>query len=157
MIEHLFTGNDICPVARSGQMNLPPFVRATLSLRASARRIFLGLHETDQCLVGFDPGELTELRSECRRRHIAEESLLPDQHNVRLRRIFGSMDDLWVRASGRFEIPLGLRRRARIGDAVLVVGTGATFELWSPQVALEAGDAETRELAAFHLEFRQAA
>lgn len=157
MIEHLFTGNALCAVAPRGQLTLPPFVRSTLSLKVGARRIFIGLHETDTCLVGIDREELTELSSDCRRRRIAEEALIASHNSMRLRRIFGSMDEVWVRASGRVDIPPALRSRAQIGDAALVIGTGASFELWSPHVALEAGDPETRELAAFHLEIQKAA
>ena len=157
MIEHLFIGNALCPIGAGGRMTLPAFVRTTLSLRASARRMFVGLHEADTCLVAFDPGELAELRSDCRRRRIAEEGFAQDQSHMRLRRIFGMMDDVWVRDSGRIVLSPMLQRRARIENAVLVIGTGGSFELWNPQLALDAGDPDLRELAAFHLELKQAA
>ena len=138
-------------------MTLPSFVRETLCQRSSASRVFIGLHETDMCLVGYNLGELAVLRSDCRRRHIAEEGLSPDHNDMRLRRVFGSMEEIWVRDSGRVDIPTALRKRAQIGAATLIIGTGASFELWDPQAALEAGDTNLREYAAFHMQRRNAA
>jgi DNA-binding transcriptional regulator/RsmH inhibitor MraZ len=138
-------------------MTLPAFARTTLSRRASPGRVFLGLHQADTCLVAIDPGELAELRSNCERPRVADEGEYPDQSHARLRRVFGSMDDLWVRDSGRIEIPPVLLKRAALDHAALVIGTGASFELWNPQLALDAGDPDLRALAAFHLDVRQAA
>jgi MraZ protein len=45
-----------------------------------------------------------------------------------------------------------MRRKGRIEDQALFVGVGGTFEIWNPKLALESGDAELRELAAFRLE-----
>ena len=47
-----------------------------------------------------------------------------------------------------------MRRRGKIEDLALFVGTGGTFEIWNPHLALESGDADLRELAAFRLEER---
>lgn len=157
MVEHLFTGSALCAVSLDGRMTLPAFVRTTLAHRASSRRMLIGIHETDSCLVAFDPGELVELRSDCRRRRIAEEGSAPHQNHIRLRRIFGFMDEVEVRDSGRFLLPAILRRRTVIGEAVLVIGTGGSFELWDPQTALDAGDPDLCELGAFRLELLKAA
>jgi MraZ protein len=156
MVEHLFKGNHFCAVDQAGRMMLPEFARRTLALRLSSSRILLGVHETEPCLVAFDSAELAEVRSDCQRRRMAE-CATPHQHSFLLRRLFGFMSEVDVRASGRFEIPAILRRRGRIGDAVLVIGTGAALELWNPQVALESGDPDLRELTEFHLDTRIAA
>lgn len=157
MIEPLFTGSAMCSVSPDGRMTLPPFARATLANRASSGRMLIGVHEADACLVAFDRGELGELQADCRRRRIAEEGSTPQQSYNRLRRIFGFMEEVEIGASGRIRIPSLLRRRAGIGDAVLVLGTGAAFELWNPQAALDAGDPDLCELVAFRLDLQQAA
>jgi len=45
-----------------------------------------------------------------------------------------------------------MRRKGRIEDLALFVGVGGTFEIWNPHVALEHGDEDLRELAAYKLE-----
>ncbi len=50
-----------------------------------------------------------------------------------------------------------MRRRARIGDLALVLGTGDVFEIWSPCAALESDDPNLADLAAFHLDTPHAA
>jgi DNA-binding transcriptional regulator/RsmH inhibitor MraZ len=62
-----------------------------------------------------------------------------------------------IDADGRCVLPELLRRRARISDAALVVGTGEAFEIWSPQVALYGQDCGMRALASLSLALPQAA
>jgi MraZ protein len=45
-----------------------------------------------------------------------------------------------------------MRRKGRIEDLALFVGVGGTFEIWNPRLALESGDQDLRELAAYRLE-----
>jgi len=47
-----------------------------------------------------------------------------------------------------------MRRKGRIEDLALFVGVGGTFEIWNPSLALESGDEDLRDLAAFRLEKR---
>jgi hypothetical protein len=49
-----------------------------------------------------------------------------------------------------------VRRRARLHDKALIVGTGGSFEIWNPDVARASGDGELEQLAAFALEARGA-
>ncbi len=47
-----------------------------------------------------------------------------------------------------------MRRKGKIEDLALFVGVGGTFEIWNPYVALESGDEDLRDLAAYRLEER---
>jgi MraZ protein len=47
-----------------------------------------------------------------------------------------------------------MRRKGKIEDLALFVGAGGTFEIWNPKIALESGDPDLRELAAYRLEER---
>ena len=47
-----------------------------------------------------------------------------------------------------------MRKRGQIEDLALFVGTGGTFEIWNPQLALQSEDDGLRELAAELLEER---
>jgi len=156
MVEALFMGSAVCAVDGEGGVFLPTFVRTVLALRPEAA-ILLGSHETDLCLVAYDPAQAGELQLECRRRRLAEEVSRPDACHARARRIFGLLQAVAIDADGRSILPELLRRRARIGDTALIVGTGGAFEVWSPQVALYGQDFGLRALAALSLDLPQAA
>jgi DNA-binding transcriptional regulator/RsmH inhibitor MraZ len=156
-IGHLFIGNALCRVVNGGKLTLPSFVRSTLDLRSGARTILVGAHESDSCLLAYDRTFSAALARDCNRRRIAEEAADPALHHARTRRIFGLVEEAGIDARGRVELPAMMRRRARIDDLALVVGTGGAFEIWSPQAALDSGDPALRELAAFHLDLPIAA
>ncbi len=151
MSEQIFMGNALCAVDRDGRIILPDFVSGTLARRSNAATILLGCHETDTCLVAYDPAQAGELQSDCRRRRLAEEISSPGACHARARRIFGLLQAVSVDDEGACILPGMLCRRARIVDAALVVGTGAAFEVWSPQVALYGHDAGMRALATLSL------
>lgn len=155
--EHLFIGNAICGVGAKGALTLPAFVRATLARRTDARLLLIGSHETDRCLVAYDPAHAQALASECRRRRVAEEASARYAYYVRERRIFGFVEQIGLDSRGGALLPPMMRHRARIEDAALVIGTGGAFEIWNPELALESDDPDLRELTAFHLDHQQAA
>jgi MraZ protein len=157
MTNQFFRGNALCLVNRDGRMTLPVSIRATLARRTATRSFLISSHEVDACLVAFDGEQALELQADCHRRRIADEASAPHVSHARDRRIFGSMIDVSVDNSGRFMLPRMLRCRAGIGDCALVIGTGAVFEMWSPQAALQGDDSDLRALAAYLLESQQAA
>lgn len=157
MADKLFMGSAICAVDADGGMTLPAFVLAALAIRSAAATILLGSHEADSCLVAYEPAKALEIQLECRRRRIAEEASKPSACHARARRIFGLLQTVAVDTEGRCVLPELLRRRARISDAALVVGTGDAFEVWSPQIALYGQDSGMRSLAALSLDLPQAA
>ncbi len=156
MTEKMFMGSALCEAETDGSVTLPAFVREPLAVRSDGTTILVGSHEVDICLTGYDPGHAVELQEECRRRRLAEEGSKPGACHMRARRIFGLLHAISVDADGRCILPELLRRRARINDAVLVVGTGEAFELWAPQIALYGQDAGMRALASLSLEMRAA-
>ncbi len=147
----------MCAIGKGGKLALPGFIRTTLSRRSDAGVILAAVHETDPCLVGYDPAFARELAADCRRRRLAEEASAPHAHHARARLLFGFVEEARVDGSGRVTLPRMMLRRAGIGERALVIGAGGTFEVWNPQVALESGDPDLRELAALSLEFQQAA
>ena len=157
MTEKLFMGSALCAVDQDGGVILPSFVLTSLALPADGASILLGSHEVDACLTGYNSGQALELQAECRRRRIAEEVSQPGACHARVRRIFGLLHAVNVDGEGRCVLPDLLRRRARIRDTALIVGTGESFEIWGTQVALYGHDAGLRALAALSLEVAQAA
>lgn len=157
MIDHLFTGSALCAVNASGTLILPAFVRMTLGRRTDDRAFLLGSHAHDPCLLAYDRSYARILHLDCERRRIAEEQAAPEASARRLRRIFGFVEELGFGDDGAVVLPPMMRRRARIGAQALVIGVGGAFEIWDAQAALDQGDPDLREIAAFHLDEQHAA
>ena len=157
IVHQLFTGNALCGVDKAGRLILPAFVRVTLARRSDRPAILVGAHESDPCLVGCDPGYVDSLAEDLRRRRLLDEVIAPGAHHPRARRIFGFLEEAGLDRSGAIRLSPMMRRRARIDDLALVLGTGDMFEIWSLSVALESGDPGLADLAAFHLDIPQAA
>ncbi|HYI63865.1 MAG TPA: hypothetical protein VEW71_03155 [Allosphingosinicella sp.] len=157
MTEHPFIGNALCAIDKNGRLTLPPLVRATLARRSDARLIFAGCHDSDPCLVAYDRSFAHTLALDCRRLRLREGWTAPQGWHAQVRRTFGFVEQIEVDARGKVQLPRILLRRAHIEGSALIIGAGGAFEIWSVRRALESGDPDLSELAAFHLEFQQAA
>lgn len=157
MTKRMFMGSALCVVDADGGVVLPPFILEALAARSDGSALLLGSHEADMCMTGYDPAQASELQEECHRRRLAEEGSRPGASHARARRIFGLLHNVAIETDGRCLLPDLLRRRARIRDSVLVVGTGGGFELWATQIALLGSDAGMRALASLSLEVAEAA
>lgn len=156
MLDHFFSGSALCAVDGAGRLILPVFVRATLARRGHDRALMIGAHASDPCLVVYDRSVLPQLHAELERRRLGAEPGADQRHDARVRRTFGFADEAAVEA-GVVILPPLMRRRARIGAFALLVGAGATFEIWDAQAARDSDDPDLAELARFHLEFQTAA
>lgn len=147
-IEHVFSGNALCPVAADGGTILPHFIIETLYRRGGGRRLLFGAHEDDPCINGYDEAHQSRLQEDVERRRLTDEmrGVSPELHHRRARRVFGSVEGADIGEGGQTVLPTWARRRGRIGDRALFVGTGASFEVWDPETALAAGGEEMREL-----------
>lgn len=157
MTDKMYMGSALCAVDADGGVILPSFVRGPLALRSDGAAMLLGSHEVDTCLTGCDPTQAVVIEEECRRRRMAEEGSKAGASHARARRIFGLLHSVPIDSGGRFVLPDLLRRRARIRDMILVVGTGDAFEVWNVNVARYSHDAGMRTLATLSLETAQAA
>lgn len=147
-----FSGSGLSAVNAAGETCLPRFALQTLFERSGERRLILGAHESDECIAGFDPGRASALHEELERRRLAGEAAgeSHEEHHARARRLFGISEEASFETNGRFTLPPLQRRRGRIGDLALFVGTGAAFEIWNPSIACERGG-DLRALAEFRL------
>ena len=153
-LEHLFNGSALYAVDAKGRLSVPAFIRSVIERRSDAKTLILGSHEVDPCLTAYDRNYARILYNENERRRLIEEGADPTAHFSRARRTFGVTEEVPYDTSGRIILPTMMRRRGKIEDLALFVGTGGTFEIWNPHLALESGDADLRELAAFRLEER---
>lgn len=151
-LEHLFNGSALNAVDAKGRLSVPSFIRSVIERRSEAKAIVLGPHEADTCLTAYDRNYARILYAENERRRLAEEAADPAAHFARARRTFGVTEEVPYDTSGRIILPTLMRRKGQIEDLALFVGTGGTFEIWNPHLALEAADEGLRELAAFRLE-----
>jgi MraZ protein len=155
-LEHLFNGSALNAVDAKGRLSIPAFIRGVVERRSDAKAVVIGAHEIDPCLSAYDRGYARILHTENERRRLLEEGQggAPGNHFARARRTFGLTEDVPYDPSGRIILPPMMRRKGRIEDLALFVGVGGTFEIWNPHVALEHGDDDLRELAAWRLEER---
>jgi MraZ protein len=153
-LEHLFNGSALNAVDPKGRLSVPAFIRGVIERRSDAKAVVLGQHEVDPCLTAYDRGYARYLHTENERRRLIEEGADPQAHFARARRTFGITEEVPYDTSGRIILPPMMRRKGRIEDLALFVGVGGTFEIWNPYVALESGDEDLRDLAAYRLEER---
>lgn len=155
-LEHLFNGSALNAVDAKGRVSVPAFIRGVIERRSDAKAVVLGAHEADPCLTAYDRGYARHLHSEIERRRLIEEAQDGEaqSHYARARRIFGITEDVPYDTSGRIILPPMMRRKGKIEELALFVGAGGTFEIWNPQLALESGDRDLADLAAYRLEER---
>lgn len=156
-LEHLFNGSALNAVDAKGRLSVPAFVRQVIERRSDAKAIILSGHELDRCLAGYDRNYARILHAENERRRLNEEGADPSAHFARARRTFGVTEEVPYDTSGRIVLPAMMRRKGQIEDLALFIGVGGTFEIWNPQLALQSGDADLAELAAYRLEERGSA
>jgi MraZ protein len=148
-MEHFYSGNAVSAVTEAGHLCVPQFVRRAVERRSGLNEVILGSHEEEPCIVAYDVPYIRSLHAKLERRRRMEErsGLSAKPHHARMRKIFGTAEQLSYDEEGRLELPLMLRRKAGIGDSVLFIGTGETFEIWGADVAVERGDEDLKGLA----------
>lgn len=153
-LEHLFNGSALNAVDAKGRLSIPAFIRGVVERRSDAKAVIIGPHEVAPCLIAYDRGYARNLYAENERRRLVDETQSGDaqSHFSRARRTFGLTEDVPYDPSGRIILPPMMRRKGRIDDLALFVGVGGTFEIWNPRIAIEYGDEDLRELAAYRLE-----
>lgn len=144
----LFRGTELRRVEADGRTRLPAFVMRALG--ADAGELILGLHEHAPCLSGYEAGYEARLADDLERRRLRDEEkgIAAEAHEARLHRAFAAASAAEVAEDGACRLPPLLRRRGHLDDLALFVGTGGSFEIWNPSLALEAGDEVLRGLAA---------
>ena len=153
-IEDFFQGSALNAVDAKGRLSVPAFVRSVIERRSDARAIIVGAHEVSPCLTGYSRAHSQELYAELERRRLAgeEKGAAVEEHYARARRLFGMTEDVPEDSSGRLILPPMMRRKGRIEDLALFVGVGGVVEIWNPRIALEEGDRDLKEIAAYRLE-----
>jgi DNA-binding transcriptional regulator/RsmH inhibitor MraZ len=147
----LFHGSELCEVDADGNVAIPAFLSDALGSDAACQ-LLVAKHEADACLIGYGREHLAILAERNERRRLADEARGEDarSHYHRMRRSFALTDRL-PRDSARLTISATMRHLGRIGRHALFVGAGDSFEIWNPELALQSGDQEFRDLAAYRM------
>ncbi|MGZ8998538.1 MAG: division/cell wall cluster transcriptional repressor MraZ [Allosphingosinicella sp.] len=153
-VEDFFQGSALNAVDAKGRLAVPAFVRNVIERRSDSRAIVIGAHEVLPCLTAYGRGYARNLFNEMERRRLVEEQKggSVDDHYARAHRLFGMVEDVPYDPSGRIVLPAMMRRKGAIEDLALFVGIGGVVEIWNPRTALEKGDRDLKEIAAFRLE-----
>jgi MraZ protein len=153
-VDDFFQGSALNAVDAKGRLSVPAFVRGVIERRSDARAIVVGAHEVAPCLTAYGRNFARNLYNEMERRRLAEEERggTLEDHYARARRLFGMTEDVPYDTSGRIVLPPMMRRKGRIEDLALFVGVGGIVEIWNPRIALEEGDRDLKEIAAYRLE-----
>ena len=146
-----FTGKWLNTVDAKGRVSVPAPIRKIITARTpDAKTLMLARHERDQCMRGFEKSYLALAYRDMRAKQEADiaANRPTDSRFAHAGTLFGSTEEIAVDGSGRIILPPALRRRAAIVDAAMFLGTGETFEIWSPEIALNCADrADVREFA----------
>lgn len=150
----LYHGSELCEVDGDGNVVIPAFIEDTLASEAGAG-IIIARHQADSCLIGYGRSHLATLADRAEHRRLADEDRGEEarSHYHRMRSTFG-LSERMDRVGKGLRIPAAMRHLGRIDDLALFVGTGDSFEIWNPLLALESDDEHFRALAEFRLRMR---
>jgi MraZ protein len=153
-VDDFFQGSALNAVDAKGRLSVPAFVRSVIERRSDSRAIVVGAHEVSPCLTAYGRNFARNLYNEMERRRLVEEERggTLEDHYARARRLFGMTEDVPYDPSGRIVMPPMMRRKGKIEDLALFVGVGGIVEIWNPRIALEEGDRDLKEIAAYRLE-----
>lgn len=144
-MDELFIGSAICEVTGGGEILLPRRFYETSRLRSIDAFLFIGLHEESSCLIAFDRMYAMQRQFEVAERLVKSPGGFQDHH--RLRRIYGFVDEASIAPDGMMVLPPLMRERGGIGANVLLVATGARFEIWDLAYVLDHGPSDLITLA----------
>lgn len=161
-IRGIYQGYALQQVDDKGRVAIPASLRATLVARSApvldpkeAAQVIIAVHETDQCLVGYDLPQAEDRYASLRARALAHAGPDGAANDAILRRGM-AINMLPYDTSGRFILPGHPRERANIGRYAFFYGLGSHFEIWDPSVVLAAKDADPtmRDIVSYCLKER---
>ena len=138
-LEHLFQGSALNAVDAKGRVSVPAFLRSVVERRGDAKTIVLASHESFPCLSAYDPAYAALQHSKLERLFEKEEgnpaaALDYQQRNLMA---FAATEEVPYDSSGRIVLPPMMRKKGRIEELALYLGTGETFQIWNPRLFLK--------------------
>jgi MraZ protein len=139
-------------------VSIPSFLRSVIERRGDAKTIVLAKHQNFPCLSAYDPA-YAALKHSKLERLLEKEETGPDaqlEYEQRNLMAFAATEEVPYDSSGRIVFPPMMRRKGQIGELALFLGTGETFQIWSPQLLLDDKriPEDLKDIARFRLEER---
>ncbi|MBA3577008.1 MAG: division/cell wall cluster transcriptional repressor MraZ [Sphingomonas sp.] len=157
-LEHLFQGSALNAVDAKGRVSVPAFLRSIIERRGDARTIVLAKHEAFPALSAYDPSYSALKHGKLERLLEKEETNADAQLEYEQRNLmaFAATEEVPYDSSGRIVLPPMMRRKGGIEDLALFLGTGETFQIWSPKLFLAEPRVpeDMKDIARFRLEER---
>ena len=153
-----YQGDGIGLVDDKGRVAIPASLRQALaanSPKADGKHggtIVIGAHQSNKCLIAYDPGYLDLLAAKLEKReaeHTADDGEL--DYNIKLRAAAG--EAVPFDGSGRFIMPAFPRHYAGIGAHAFFYGVLDYIEIWDPKalIATPGYPEVAKQMAAFYM------
>lgn len=137
-----YQGKGLGLVDDKGRVAIPSTLRTMLAKNSprddgkDGGTVIIAPHPKHRCLIAYDPGFVSLLKSECEIRDAAHvEANGESDYNIMSRA--GSGEWLPFDGSGRFIMPAFERKYARIDDVAFFHGAFKWITIWSPRIMLE--------------------
>jgi MraZ protein len=122
----VFAGTHDRTIDSKGRIQLPAQFRAEIDEKIDGKGIYLQLGEIPQTLSLYTVRELREIAQRARTKFTP---------GIELRRFeaqfWGSASLVEIDSQGRFVIPEKLRKKARLGEEVYLVGADYRIDIWN--------------------------
>ena len=154
----LFRGHALNAIDAKGRVAIPASFRKIIETNSADPSFIISKHDREPCLIGYDHGWAALLNAQIERK---EERALEHGRDFDLdasnRNAFGLTEDAGFDSSGRFVLPQFLRSKGQLQNWALFLGTGNTFEIWSPHVLITTQNVneDFKDLARFLLTERK--
>ena len=137
-----YHGEAYSPAGDKGRYVLPPDFRNAIkqSTEDGEKTLCLARHHKWPCLVGFGVNYESQLEEQlAHEEDMAARRGEPFDRDRRRMSLFGYRK-VPFDASGRFNMPEALRKRAKIDSGLYFNGMGKFFVIWAPEMLRELGE-----------------
>lgn len=129
MIRGYFSGAYVNGIDAKHRLSVPAPFRDTVEARSETRAIVFAAHQHAPCLVAFDLTHFERLQAELAARFAND---FGPGRSAAARDMFSLSDTLKYDDNGRVILTPMLRDLGELEAQAIFLGTGDTFEVWSP-------------------------
>ena len=143
-MQGFFHGYAMNGIDAKNRVSIPSGYRDVIEARSAARIIVLAPHEREPCLIGYDQAHSARLYEKLDRRF--GDDFGPERDNA-ARMQFGMTEQLNYDDNGRIVLSPMLKELGELDRLAFFIANGDTFEIWNPDILLEAKGAADPRLA----------
>lgn len=153
----LFHGFSLSAIDGKGRVAMPAAMRSAIEKNSGEERLVIAKHPKDPCLIGYGRDYLRRAHGKLDQAEAARVAAGGEIDYNAKRRAFALTEEVPFDKSGRFVMPAFFAARASLDGLAMFIGWGDYFEIWNPEVAINADavDAEVKEAAEYLLATRR--